>query len=383
MVTYDYIISGLGCAGLSLVYYLLDSPLRNKKILLIDNSSKIENDRTWCYWADNPLKIHPKNTPLIFWNAISIAESNNVVFGDLQNLKYYHIKSSDFYSEVIEKIKLFPNVSFIKDSVEKIESSAGGPVKVLTTKSGNFRSNLLFNSIPFSSPLKDTSVLKQSFVGWKVSCNKDCFDPSAVSMMHFVTDQQKKTDFFYILPYNKKEALIEYTLYTKNGVEMSEMERKLSEYMESELGESEYEITFKESGSIPMTTFEIPTHQNPNIISIGTLAGCSKPSTGYTFYDIQKHCMSIVSELNKNGTVSSRKWNRKPRFRFYDNIILNIAIKWPGALPDIFRQMFSKNQANLVLKFLHEETNIWEEISLLSRLKFGVFLKSLLNYERH
>jgi lycopene beta-cyclase len=202
-------------------------------------------------------------------------------------------------------------------------------------------------------------------------------------MMHFVTDQQKKTDFFYILPYNKKEALIEYTLYTKNGVEMSEMERKLSEYMESELGESEYEITFKESGSIPMTTFEIPTHQNPNIISIGTLAGCSKPSTGYTFYDIQKHCMSIVSELNKNGTVSSRKWNRKPRFRFYDNIILNIAIKWPGALPDIFMQMFSRNQPNLVLKFLHEETNIWEELGLLSRLKFGIFLKSLLNYEKH
>ncbi|MCR9017383.1 lycopene cyclase family protein [Aquiflexum gelatinilyticum] len=383
MVAYDYIITGLGCAGLSLVYYLLDSPLKDKKILLIDHSSKTENDRTWCYWAEKPLGIHPKNTPLVYWDSISITESKKSISADLQNLKYFHVKSLDFYKEIIEKIKRFPNVSILKDSVEKIESIVGGPVQVLTSKSGVFKSNFLFNSIPFPSQRSENQILKQSFVGWKVSCKNDYFDPSAVSMMHFVTDQQKKTDFFYILPYNKKEALIEYTLYSKNGVEMSEMERKLSEYMESELRESEYEITFKESGSIPMTTFEIPTHQNPNIISIGTLAGCSKPSTGYTFYDIQKHCMSIVSELNKNGTVSSRKWNRKPRFRFYDNIILNIAIKWPGALPDIFRQMFSKNQANLVLKFLHEETNIWEEISLLSRLKFGVFLKSLLNYERH
>ncbi|MCH6200467.1 lycopene cyclase family protein [Aquiflexum sp. LQ15W] len=383
MVTYDYIISGLGCAGLSLIYYLLDSPLRDKKILLIDNSSKIENDRTWCYWAEKPLKIHPKNTPLIFWDSISISKSKEAVIADLENLKYYHIKSSDFYSEVIEKIKKFPNVSFIKDSVEKIESITGKPVEVMTSKFGVFKSDFLFNSISFSPSLNNSSVLKQSFVGWKVSCKNDCFDPSAVSLMHFVTDQESKTDFFYVLPYSKKEALIEYTLYTKSGVEISEMEKKLSEYIENELGESEYEISFKESGSIPMTTFEAPLHRETNIINLGTLAGCSKPSTGYTFYDIQKHCMSIVSELRKTGTVSSRKWNRKPRFRFYDNIILNIAVKWPTALPDIFRQMFSNNQANLVLKFLHEETSFWEEIGLLSRLKFSIFLKSLLNYERH
>jgi lycopene beta-cyclase len=100
-------------------------------------------------------------------------------------------------------------------------------------------------------------------------------------------------------------------------------------------------------------------------------------------YDIQKHCKSIVSELNSSGKVNSRKWNRKPRFSFYDNIILNIAVKWPAALPEIFRQMFALNRANLVLKFLNEETNIWEEIGILSRLKFSIFIKSLLNYERH
>lgn len=383
MVTYDYIITGLGCAGLSLVYYLLDSTLKNKKILLIDHSSKTENDRTWCYWAEKPLGIHPKNTPLVSWDSISITESKKTVSAELQNMKYFHVRSLDFYKEITEKINQFPNVSFLKDSVEKIEGIDGGPVQVLTSKSGVFKSYFLFNSIPQSSQKSETSILKQSFVGWKVSCRKDYFDPSAVSMMHFVTDQKEKTDFFYILPYNKNEALIEYTLYTKSGVEISEMEQKLSGYLEHDLGVSEYDITFKETGSIPMTTLEIPPHQNPNIIYIGTLAGCSKPSTGYTFYDIQKHCMSIVSELQKTGKVNSRKWNRNPRFRFYDNIILNIAVRWPGALPDVFRQMFSKNQANLALKFLHEETSIWEEIGLLSRLKFSIFLKSLLNYERH
>jgi lycopene beta-cyclase len=383
MVTYDYIITGLGCAGLSLIYYLLDSPLKDKKILLIDNSSKTENDRTWCYWAEEPLEIHPKKAPLIFWESIKIAESKNIVAAKLQNLKYFHIKSSDFYIEVIERIKQFPNVSFLNDHVVKIEKSEEGLVNVVTAKSGKYRSNLLFNSIPFSPSAKKNPILKQVFIGWKVSCKYDHFDPSAVSLMHFVSDQKSKTDFFYILPYNKKEALVEYTLYTKSEIDIPMMESKLSDYLQSELGIPLYEITFKESGSIPMTTVGTPQNQNHNIIHLGTLAGCSKPSTGYTFYDIQKHCRSIVSELISKGKVNSRKWDRKTRFSFYDNIILNIAVKWPSALPQVFRQMFAVNKANLVLKFLNEETSIWEEIGLLSRLKFSIFLKSLLNYEKH
>lgn len=383
MVTYDYIITGLGCAGLSLVYYLLDSQLRDKKILLIDNSSKTENDRTWCYWAEKPLEIHPKNTPLVAWESIKITEAEKSVSTQLNNLKYFHIKSSDFYREVIEKIKRFPNVSFLKDSVEKIENTDESTVSVVTSKSGVFSSEFLFNSIPFPSSAKDNDILKQVFVGWKISCQEDCFSPDAVSLMHFVSEQKTKTDFFYVLPYNKKEALIEYTLYTKGDIDILMLERELANYLNNQLGVSEYDISFKESGSIPMTTLETPANKHPNVIHLGTLAGCSKPSTGYTFYDIQKHCKSIVSELVLTGKVNSKKWKRKTRFGFYDNIILNIAIKWPADMPKIFTQMFTLNKANLVLKFLNEETNIWEEISILSKLKFAIFVKSLLNYEKH
>jgi lycopene beta-cyclase len=174
------------------------------------------------------------------------------------------------------------------------------------------------------------------------------------------------------------------TPYFPNGnVDMALMEQNLSGYLLKHFGISEYNITHRESGSIPMTTLETPANTSSNIIHIGTLAGCSKPSTGYTFYDIQKHCKAIVHELQYDKKVNSRIWNRKRRFKFYDNIILNIAIKWPAALPSIFNDMFSRNKANLVLKFLQEETSLWEEISILSRLQFSIFIKSLINYEKH
>jgi lycopene beta-cyclase len=381
MVTYDYIITGIGCAGLSLIYYILESSLKDKNILLIDNSSKIENDRTWCYWADNPLEIHPKQTPLIFWDKITVTESKKSISSHLQNLKYFHIKSSDFYKEVIEKIKKYPNISFIKDRVENIYSLQDGTVEVSTAGSGKFKTELVFNSIPFSH--SETKVLRQVFVGWKVSTKSQHFDPSSMTMMHFVSDQKDKTDFFYILPFNEYEALVEYTIFSNGNVDMALMEQNLSGYLLKHFGISEYNITHRESGSIPMTTLETPANTSSNIIHIGTLAGCSKPSTGYTFYDIQKHCKAIVHELQYDKKVNSRIWNRKRRFKFYDNIILNIAIKWPAALPSIFNDMFSRNKANLVLKFLQEETSLWEEISILSRLQFSIFIKSLINYEKH
>ena len=55
MDNYDYIIAGAGCAGLSLMHYILkEESLLQKKILVIDKSLKKSNDRTWCFWEQQP-----------------------------------------------------------------------------------------------------------------------------------------------------------------------------------------------------------------------------------------------------------------------------------------------------------------------------------------
>src|SRR5688572_6272397 len=49
--SYDFIICGAGCAGLSLLMRMLRSgKFSDKKILLIDKEAKTKNDRTWCFW---------------------------------------------------------------------------------------------------------------------------------------------------------------------------------------------------------------------------------------------------------------------------------------------------------------------------------------------
>lgn len=50
LIKYDYIIAGMGCAGLSMAVQLSQSSLPFSKVLLVDKESKNENDRSWCFW---------------------------------------------------------------------------------------------------------------------------------------------------------------------------------------------------------------------------------------------------------------------------------------------------------------------------------------------
>lgn len=383
-LTYDFIITGFGCAGMSFVYHLLNSQLKNTQILVIDSSNKVTNDRTWCYWAEKPLSIHPKNSPIVSWQNISIRVGKTEVKKQLGELNYFHIKSSDFYSEIKQQISLFPNVHFIMDTVSSIHDNDAGSVSVTTSANGTHLGKKIFNSIPdYSFIHRENKILKQIFVGWKVKTQEPCFEIDTAVMMNFLANSNDKTDFFYLLPFSTTEALIEYTVFTTDDLKVEEMELALKTYISESLGQDKVEISFKEVGSIPMTTFSFSNTDSANITHLGTVAGCSKPSTGYTFHTIQKHCASIVRNLESKSISANLMFKRKKRFSFYDNIILNIAKKWPNELPQVFFNLFEKNSGPEILRFLNEETSFLNELKLLSRLKFPIFIKSLLHYEKH
>jgi lycopene beta-cyclase len=383
-LTYDFIITGFGCAGMSLLHYLLNSRLKHASILVVDPSDKTVNDRTWCYWAEEPLEIHPKNTPIVYWENISIQLGKQEVKKQLGEVKYFHIKSSDFYTEIIKRVQAHSNVHFTNDAVCNIHENPTGQVAVSTSKNGTYFGKKVFNSIPDTRFFQsDSTTLKQVFVGWKVTTAQPCFDKSTAVMMNFLNDSNEKTDFFYLLPFSEREALIEYTVFTTEKLQYGDMEPKLRNYIEKNLGQKTYEVSFREEGTIPMTTRVSAGSGSPHITHLGTLAGCSKASTGYTFHTIQKHCKSLVEKLERAEQSGHAGWERKKRFAFYDNIILNIAKKWPGALPGVFFNLFESNAGTDILRFLNEESNFLNELKLLSRLKFSIFIKSLLHYEKH
>lgn len=379
MEKFDYILSGGGCAGLSLAFHLINSKLKESKILIIDPISDQIPNKTWCYWDTDPLAIHPENS-IHFWDSLLLDGESQTVTKNLTGLKYFHLNSHDFFNSVRKKLLNHPTVTFLQDQV--IELAEKNDEIIVETKDSGFISGKFVFDSRLNSDLTYEKKLKQVFLGWKIRCTEDAFQPESFTMMDFNTQNENPFDFFYILPFNKKEALVEYTTYTNSVIENSELEKAIKNYLSKKLKDNTYEITFQESGIIPMSTKLNPSKKGKRIIPIGTNAAWTKPSTGYTFHQIQLNCSNIVKKLESED-FKNLVFNRKSRFVFYDTILLNIAHKWPHELQDVFLNLFTTSPPDLVFRFLSEQTSFWEEFTMLSRLKFSIFIKSLIHYETH
>lgn len=376
MKKYDYILAGGGCAGLSLVYHLLESSLKESQILIIDpNQGEIPN-KTWCYWSKEALPIHPQSARFS-WNSFYLKDEAQQLTKPLNELSYHHLNSHDFFAHVLEKIRQFPNVHFLKDEVVAL-TPTGTEIQVTTHTADSFSASFVFDSRVESSD-SDQSILKQVFIGIRIKVSEPLFDPKKWGLMDFETRSSNGFDFIYTLPFSTHEALIEYTAYTTEERSEEELLKELQEFLNQKYGSIAYDIQFQESGKIPMSTRNFFSSVSPRHIPIGTAAGWTKPSTGYTFAPIQENCAAIVANLERNE-LTSLHFPRKSRFIFYDNILLTIAHRWPKRLPGLFLNLFSSSRPELVFRFLSEKTTFSEEIRLLSGLKFGIFLKGLLRY---
>lgn len=378
MESYDFVIAGAGCAGLSLVNYLLKSSLKNSKILLIDPMGTQIPTKTWCYWSEQPLAIHP-HASIHFWESMVLKSESYSVPKSMGNLKYFHLNSHDFFNPLLDTITNISNVTIIQDEVLNLNPSKTC-VEVVTKGGKKIIASRVFDSRPPDSFLD--GFLKQIFVGWRIKTSTGQFDPSQVILMDFTSGSSENFEFFYLLPFSETEALIEYTTYCRDIQSEASLLLKLKDYLNQKFGPNSYEITFRESGMIPMTTKLKSKKNHHRIIPIGTAGGWTKASTGYTFQNIQKNCLQLVSYL-ESGAKGNFNIQRSGRFDFYDNILLNIAHRWPNKLQSLFFNLFETSSAEQVLRFLSEETSFIEELNLFSKLRFKIFIQSLLRYESH
>lgn len=378
MKEYDFIFAGAGCASLSLVYYLLESPLRNSRILLIDPEIDKIPSKTWCYWAESPLGIHPDHA-IRFWQKLAINSQQHQYHFSFSRLKYFHLESTDFYEALWKKIRSYPQVETLASRVENIaDKQSFGMVHC----NGNltYSGKIIFDSRISDQEFHSPKMLKQLFAGWVVHTEDSLFDSQVLTLMEWNEEISSDFEFFYLLPFSDKSALVEYTTYSKNLISKASLEQKIQQYLKRKFPSSHFSISFQESGIIPMTTKSREYAASKAVYPIGTRAGWTKASTGYTFHKIQLETKRIVDELVNGKPIST--YHPSQRFKFYDNILLNIAHKWPAELVGLFQDLFQKIPTDQLFRFLNEETSFWEELKILSRLRFRIFIKSLLSYEK-
>ena len=373
-ITYNYIVTGGGCSGLSLIMHILSEPsLSNKKILLIEQSEKDLNDRTWCFWEQG--KGFFESVVCKQWSSAWFHADGYSSLKELGSYRYKMIRGIEFYRHCYEKIASSPNVKVVHDKVVSIQQESGG-VRVFTEQ-GEYTGEYTFNSILFDDPMKQKNAhhLLQHFKGWVIETAEDAFDLHACTLMDFRVGQQHGTTFVYVMPLTKRKALVEYTLFTEQLLKDDQYVDGLKNYIKDFLKGVAYKIEEEEFGIIPMTSAQFKREEG-NTIFIGTAGGQTKASSGFTFMFIQKQSVLIVDRLKKTGKPFYHPTKMQQRYNWFDKVLLNVLIKRrvPGDI--VFKKMFQKNPIDRIFRFLDNETQLHEELRLIATLPTFPFLQA-------
>ena len=366
--SFDYIIAGGGLGGLSLAFYLNESGLREKKILIIDRDAKSENDHTWCFWEQEISAFEE----IIFrkWNAVWFHGTHNFSEKlELGEYVYKMIRAADFYEFIFSKINQNPNFTFLQADISAIEN------ETVKTDQGEFTATeFVFDS--FTRKTYDNPKYRnlwQHFRGWLIETDENIFDETAATLFDFRVEQKNECRFAYILPFSPNKAMIEFTIFSDNILEQSEYDFYLKKYISEVLKIKNYQIKETESGVIPMSDEPHDEFPAPKIIRIGTAGGYVKPSTGYSFWRTQTRLKNLVESLenNQKSQIKNRKWKA-----YLDNILLDVLLKKTHAADDVFSALFSRNETSQVLKFLDEATSLSEDLAIMKSVPLAPFVKS-------
>jgi len=365
---YDIAVLGGGLAGLSVLYHLEKAgKLVGKRIVLVDPAGRKSGyDRTWSFWEQSPGPFEH----LVYhrWPKVTVHNMEQDLSCDLGAFEYKVIRSTEFYE----------HVNAVLDGIAGLERIMAGAEDIVSTPEGvhfmidgaAYSADLAFSSLPLHLRPRQIKqpYLDQHFRGWVIKTEADVFDPGVASLMDFRTPQHGESRFFYVLPTSKREALIEIAIFSNNHLTTETYDGLIADYIRDYWTADPYTVEHTESGNIPMTTYPFG-QRNGNLIYIGMRGGATRPSTGYTFYGLQKQ----LSKLAANFPALNNLAPYPRRHILYDATLLRILQENRLCGEEVFVDLFATNPAERLLAFLSGETNIWEETRIMSSTYVPLF----------
>ncbi len=355
-------------AGLSLAYRLP----KDSRILLVDRADAARQERTWCYWEAGEgafeTAVH-RQWDDIFVHGEGLSERSNIA-----PYRYKMLRGKDFYSFMDGWLSLQPQITFVRGEIESLTSDSSGAT--LRVNGETHRAPWAFNSAfrPDSwSPRYST--LLQHFKGWMVRAPSPVFDTTAATLMDFRTAQTTDTRFVYVLPMDAHTAFVEYTVFSPALLPDAEYDAGLRAYIRDHLDLETFEILETEFGIIPMTDAPFPRLHSPRVMNIGIAGGRAKASTGYTFLRAQRQAEAITQHLERTGSplYPVPAFNRHD---WMDSVYLKVLLHnlEPGA--QFFVDLFKRNDAVQVLRFLDERSTWLEDLRLMTTVNIPVFMRA-------
>ena len=368
----DFIILGGGASGLQLAYRLSNhTAFANASILILESNNHKGNDRTWCYWetGDGEWDDLLQNQ----WNKVQFKSKNVNKTIDLGSASYKMLRSKPYYERLHQS--LANNKSIQIEYARCTGFVDEGSHVTVSTDRQTYRCSTLFNSAFDWNVLNKQSrypVLQQHFLGWYIKTPRPLFDTKTAVFMDFTVPQFQETRFMYVLPYTQTEALIEYTLFSKELLDKSDYEDAIRDYLQDK-NITDYQLIEVEQGSIPMCSYPFWENNSKNVHFIGSAGGWTKASTGFTFKNINRKTTALVDHIAAKKPLS--RFAKKNRFWWYDLLFLDILAKYNHRGASLFSGMFRNNSPKRIFQFLDEQSHFLQELMIMRSFPKLLFVK--------
>lgn len=371
---YDIIIVGGGCAGLSLAMRLAKLGEDCPRVAIIERRDNYVHDRTWSYWASDSAQL--KQLARSEWKKVIVGNAHQRLTVDCSSMPYQAIQSGNFYQSSLADVSKNSRIHLL------LGESVGTIIKKnkyweVITKKGEIRAPQVIDTRPPRHDGRDRPILWQSFSGVEVECEQEVFDDHVATLMDFVNGAPGGISFLYLLPYGRKSALIEATVFGKQAMTQGELAEMLDGLVKKSVGSVAFKIKYREHFMIPMGLAEYREGNDPSYVTVGLKSGGARASTGYVFQRIQRWADRAVSQIKEGKTVSGHSRDSWV-IRKMDRIFLNVLARHPERGAEIFVKLFSMRDTGSVIRFMNDEPTFMDIVRIMCALPPGIFIKELM-----
>ncbi|GGW44837.1 lycopene cyclase [Streptomyces lucensis JCM 4490] len=366
----DVAVVGAGAAGLSLALRLARPPAGARPVtavLLAAPPGPFRAPRrTWCYWEEGAGPYDGALTAC--WQRLRVRpRDGRAVNAAIAPLRYKMLRSDAFEELAGRLMAGNARVRTVEAVVERVRSVPGGAVVHARGAGGGLltvRARWVFDSRPLPCPPPARTTLLQHFRGWFVRTRRPVFDPATVELMDFRTPQPADgLSFGYVLPTGPREALVEYTEFSRRALGREAYDRALGDYTARILRIGDHEVTGCEQGVIPMTDAHFPRRTAACVFRIGAAAGATRPATGYTFSAVQRQADAVAAALH-SGRPPLPPRAHPARSHLMDAVLLHALDHGRVDGPAFFTRLFTRVPAPRLLRFLDGRTSLAEDLSV-------------------
>ena len=349
---FDIVCIGGGLSSLLFLNYLKNI-YPEKKIIILEKNKNTRADQTLCAWVGSEIPnieamhaIKPKKE----WKKIKIESTTDQFILNIEPYRYVAYESKTLLATLIKK--LGKNIKY--QSNFDVKKVTRGDLFQTISKDGNIiQSEFVIDSRPLVNKIsfKNKENLFQAFIGEEIKVNNDLFDENEVTLMNF-KENNEAIEFTYILPFTKREALIETTFFTRkvnwqsirksHGITMKKYGR--------------YKKLRSEKAILPMGI--ICNIMNEGILKIGTSSGMIRPSTGYSMQRVIHWIKSLEKQSAGEFKTQDYFYKSPTILDWMDKIFLRACYYDPKIGPRLFLSFFKTGNIGSVIRFMSDQPSL-------------------------